>query len=95
MMRSDKNANAHTILKQIRVVICSLTVMAFSLQAQDELVDNQKREVVREEEGDAYNEENGEQVRRMSSLMFVEYRCAVIRFMPCNNARLLHYKSTP
>ncbi len=69
--------------------------MAFSLQAQDELVDNQKREVVREEEGDAYNEENGEQVRRMSSLMFVEYRCAVIRFMPCKNARQLHYKSTP
>ncbi len=51
--------------------------MAFSLQAQDELVDNQKREVVREEEGDPYNEENGEQVRRMSSLMFVEHRCAV------------------
>ncbi len=69
--------------------------MAFSLQAQDELVDNQKREAVREEEGDPYNEENGQQVRRMSSLMFVEHRCAVIRFMPSNNARLLHYKSTP
>ncbi len=37
--------------------------MAFSLQAQDELVDNQKREVVREEEVDPYNEENGEQVQ--------------------------------
>lgn len=51
--------------------------MSFSLQAQDELVGNQKREAVRGEEGDPYNEENGEQVRRISSLMFVEYRCAV------------------
>ncbi|XP_043072763.1 Golgi integral membrane protein 4a isoform X2 [Puntigrus tetrazona] len=30
-------------------------------EAQDELVDNQKHEAVREEEGDPYNEENGEQ----------------------------------
>lgn len=51
--------------------------MAFSLQAQDELVDNQKREAVREEEGDPYNEENGEQVRRIYILRLVEYRCAV------------------
>lgn len=51
--------------------------MAFSLQAQDELVDNQKREVVREEEGDPYNEENGEQVQKIYILRLVEYRCAV------------------
>lgn len=37
--------------------------MSFFLQAQEELVDNQKREAVREEEGDPYNEENGEQVQ--------------------------------
>lgn len=38
---------------------------AFSLQAQDELVENQKHEAAREEDGDPYNEENGEQVQKI------------------------------
>lgn len=49
--------------KNKKRIIWSLIGMAFSLQAQDELVENQKHEAMREEEGDPYNEENGEQVQ--------------------------------
>lgn len=54
------------------MVICYLIGTTFSFQAQDELVENQKHEAVRGEEGDPYNEENGEQVQHIYNLWLVE-----------------------
>lgn len=52
-------------------------MMILWLQAQDEMMENQKREAGREEGGDPYNEENGEQVQmtdvKYSEIYFFMY----------------------